>query len=621
MRAGYVLNGRYQIKKSLGEGGMANVYLARDLILHRPVAVKLMRLDLRDDAASIRRFQREAISLTKLSHPNIVSIYDVGEDNGMQYLVTEYIEGTDLKNYIAINFPISFEKVVNIMLQILAAVAHAHDHEIIHRDLKPQNILINHQGHVKITDFGIALASGDSLTQTNTLMGSVHYLSPEQARGSVVTKQSDLYSLGIILFELLTGQVPFQGETAVSIALKHSQNQMPSVRKFNPAIPQALENVILHATAKDLHDRYQTAAEMAADLKTTLSPARKNEARWQPQNFDDETKLLESLDSAQKTTKKNSPKPIKKIKKKWLIFGGLLAAFLLTLLILALVFRSNSVNVPDISGMSLSEATATLNSKQLKLGKIEHQYNDKYYQGQVIRTLPVAKTSVRQSSEVNLIISRGPQKVKFGDYRGQSFKEVKKKLEKKGVTVLKSKHYSNTFATGEIIKQSLAPNHQVIWKNTTVTFTVSSGRKSVRIRELTGYTRKSVEDYAEELGLVLHAEWENTDHSSQSDTDLAVAQRPIAGTRLKAGSTLTVFFAAASTTTPSSSGQTTTTIPSQSQTSNASSAATEASPSVNSSSVKSNSQASSNTTSSSSNENSNANSASATTTSSLSNEQ
>ncbi|WP_281164861.1 Stk1 family PASTA domain-containing Ser/Thr kinase [Liquorilactobacillus sicerae] len=612
MRAGYVLNERYQVKKSLGEGGMANVYLARDLILHRPVAVKLMRLDLRDDAASIRRFQREAISLTKLSHPNIVSIYDVGEDNGMQYLVTEYVEGTDLKNYIAEKFPIPFEKVVNIMAQILAAVAHAHAHEIIHRDLKPQNILINRQGHVKITDFGIALASGDSLTQTNTLMGSVHYLSPEQARGSVVTKQSDLYSLGIILFELLTGQVPFQGETAVSIALKHSQSQMPSVRKLNPAIPQALENVILHATAKDLHNRYQTAQEMADDLKTVLSPARKNEARWQPQDLDDETKLLEPLDSTKKTTKKTPKKPVKKIKKKLLIFGIIFAVFLLILLILALVFRSNSVKVPNLGGMSPNEAAATLNEKHLKLGKIKHQYSNKYYHGQVIRTLPAAKTSVRQSSEVNLIVSRGPQKVKFGDYRGQSFKKIKKKLEKKGVTVLKSEHYSNTVAAGEIIKQSLSPDHRVILKNTTVTFTVSSGRRSVRIRDLTGYTRKSVEDYAEELGLVLHAEWENDDHSDQSDTDLAVAQQPTAGTRLKSGSTLTVFFSAADTN-RTSSGQTTATVPSQSQTSNASSSATETSSSANSSSAKSNPQTSSNAASSSSSANSSSSSASVTT--------
>lgn len=251
MKSGYILSGRYQIVQTLGEGGMANVYLAYDLILKRDVAVKLMRLDLRDNEAAIRRFRREAISLTELVHPNIVNIYDIDEDNGTQFLVMEYVEGMDLKSYIAQNYPIGYEKVVNIMDQVLSAVEEAHAHDIIHRDLKPQNILINADGQVKITDFGIALAASEySLTQTNTLMGSVHYLSPEQARGSVVTKQSDIYSLGIILFELLTSRVPYQGETAVSIALKHFQNDMPSVRDIDSQIPQALENVVLKATAK-----------------------------------------------------------------------------------------------------------------------------------------------------------------------------------------------------------------------------------------------------------------------------------------------------------------------------------------------------------------------------------
>ena len=364
MRAGYVLNGRYQVKQRLGEGGMANVYLARDLILHRLVALKLMRLDLRDDAASVRRFQREAISLTKLSHPNIVNIYDVGEDNGIQYLVTEYVEGMDLKKYISENFPIDFVKVIDIMEQILAAVAHAHAHGIIHRDLKPQNILIDRQGHVKITDFGIALATGDSLTQTTTLMGSVHYLSPEQARGSIVTKQSDIYSLGIILFELLVGHVPFQGETAVSIALKHSQSQMPSVRQFNPKIPQALENVVLHATAKDLIERYQSADEMAADLKTALSPARKHETRWQPSHLDDETKLIEPETKKNQAGVRKFPKKISQ--KKWWLIGSGILIFIIILIILGVAFQPHSVKVPNLQGMTASEATTVLENQHLK---------------------------------------------------------------------------------------------------------------------------------------------------------------------------------------------------------------------------------------------------------------
>ncbi|MFT9287678.1 Stk1 family PASTA domain-containing Ser/Thr kinase, partial [Liquorilactobacillus nagelii] len=394
MRAGYVLSGRYKIKQTLGEGGMANVYLAQDLILQRPVAVKLMRLDLRDDPAAVRRFQREAISLTELTHPNIVSIYDVGEDNGMQYLIMEYVEGTDLKAYIQQNFPLSFPTVVAIMEQILAAVEHAHSHGIIHRDLKPQNILIDQAGQVKITDFGIALATTDSLTQTNTLMGSVHYLSPEQARGSVVTKQSDIYSLGIILFELLTKRVPFQGETAVSIALKHYKDEMPAVRQFNSEIPQALENVIAHATAKSLADRYQTAAEMAADLKTALNLERANEMPWHPaQYLDDETKVLEPIvvDKSQKnqTTEK---KPVKKKpwskKKKWLVIIAAFVGFLIILSLIAYAVAPRSVKVPDLQGMTKGEAEAVLQQKQLKVGKIKHRASEKYYEGQIVTTDP-----------------------------------------------------------------------------------------------------------------------------------------------------------------------------------------------------------------------------------------
>lgn len=555
MRAGYVLSGRYKIKQTLGEGGMANVYLAQDLILQRPVAVKLMRLDLRDDPAAVRRFQREAISLTELTHPNIVSIYDVGEDNGMQYLIMEYVEGTDLKAYIQQNFPLSFPTVVAIMEQILAAVEHAHSHGIIHRDLKPQNILIDQAGQVKITDFGIALATTDSLTQTNTLMGSVHYLSPEQARGSVVTKQSDIYSLGIILFELLTKRVPFQGETAVSIALKHYKDEMPAVRQFNSEIPQALENVIAHATAKSLADRYQTAAEMAADLKTALSLERANEMPWHPaQYLDDETKVLEPIvvDKSQKnqTTEK---KPVKKKpwskKKKWLVIIAAFVGFLIILSLIAYAVAPRSVKVPDLQGMTKGEAEAVLQQKQLKVGKIKHRASEKYYEGQIVTTDPATGSSVRQNSKVTLVLSSGPEKRPFGNYNGQSFSKVKRQLEKKGVTVLKDTKHSEKVAAGEIISQSIRPQKKIVWQDTTVTFTVSSGTNVIKLRDLTGYTRKSVVDYAAERGLELQSNWQDGSSGTENKADLVVGQNPAAGTIVQSGSILSVTFANATSTT------------------------------------------------------------------------
>ena len=245
------INERYRVIRSIGSGGMANVYLGYDLILDREVAVKVLRFDFLDDETAIRRFRREALAASELVHPNIVGIYDVGQEDNRQYLIMEYVKGTDLKKYIKANYPLPLEQVITIMQQVLSAIGLAHEHRIIHRDLKPQNILMDEDGNVKIADFGIAIAlSETSLTQTNTLLGSVHYLSPEQARGSMATRQSDIYALGIILYELLMGKVPFEGESAVSIALKHFQSDMPSVREQHPEIPQSLENVILKQQLK-----------------------------------------------------------------------------------------------------------------------------------------------------------------------------------------------------------------------------------------------------------------------------------------------------------------------------------------------------------------------------------
>lgn len=312
---GKKLNGRYHIIGSIGSGGMANVYLAHDLILDRDVAVKVLRFDFQNDQAAIRRFQREALAATELVHPNIVSVYDVGEEDGLQYLVMEYVKGMDLKRYIQTHFPIPYSTVVDITQQILSAVAMAHEHRIIHRDLKPQNILIDEHGTVKITDFGIAIAlSETSITQTNTMLGSVHYLSPEQARGSMATNQSDIYAVGIILYEMLTGNVPFDGESAVTIALKHFQEEIPSVKMFDPGIPQSLENVVRHATAKDPSDRYKTANEMAEDLYTSLSASRLNEPAWEPTALLGETKVLtpipEDIAEPEETTPVEVPEDI-----------------------------------------------------------------------------------------------------------------------------------------------------------------------------------------------------------------------------------------------------------------------------------------------------------------------
>ena len=253
---GQKINDRYQIIRSIGEGGMANVYLAYDTILNRNVAVKILRGDLAGDEKFVRRFKREAISASSLVHPNIVEMYDVGEDDGNNFIVMEYIDGKTLKSLIKKRGALTLPEVIDIMLQLTSAISCAHESYIIHRDIKPQNVMILDDGRVKITDFGIAIASNAAdLTQTNSVMGSVHYLPPEQANGDGATIKSDVYSLGILMFELLTGKVPFKGDNAVEIALKQMKEQIPSVCEINPDIPQAVENIVLRACAKNPKNR------------------------------------------------------------------------------------------------------------------------------------------------------------------------------------------------------------------------------------------------------------------------------------------------------------------------------------------------------------------------------
>lgn len=271
---------RYMVVKHIGQGGMADVYVAVDTLLNREVAVKVLRGELSNDPVALLRFQREANASTALSHPNIVDIYDVGEENGYHYIVMEYVRGKDLKQLIAQRGALCKEEAVAIMKQLVSAVAEAHRCNIIHRDIKPQNVLIKDDGTLKVVDFGIALAQDAlQLTQSDSVMGSVHYLAPEVARGEAATRQSDIYSLGIVFYELLSGEVPFHGEQAVQIAMKHMHEEIPSIRKLNPQLPQAVENVILRATAKNKNFRYPSCEVMLQDLTTCLSPQRADEPR------------------------------------------------------------------------------------------------------------------------------------------------------------------------------------------------------------------------------------------------------------------------------------------------------------------------------------------------------
>ena len=549
MNPGYEIGHRYRIIRSLGEGGMANVYLAHDIVLDRDVSVKLLRLDLRDDPSTKRRFHREAMAATQLNDPHIVGIYDVGEDHGLQYMVMQYVKGTDLKAYIKKHYPIPLPQVIDIMEQVLSAVATAHAHGIIHRDLKPQNILIDENKNVKITDFGIAVAvSQDSLTQTNTLMGSVHYLSPEQARGSIATKQSDIYSLGIILFELLTGKVPFEGETAVSIALKHFREEIPSVREQNKEIPQALENVIIKATAKEPAERYNSVNEMAADLKTVLDPQRANEPRLKIQQDDNgETKVLDikhlKADDYQSKKSTDSPTvdPSTKTQKwkKYGIVSGTLGMIVL-IAVCSWWFLIRQVIIPDVEGMTVQKAEQRLHQQNLRIGKITRVNSQAVDKNRIVSTNPDVSHKTRVSTPINLTVSTGVKQLQMADYVGEDYSSVAANLRRKGFQVHQEPVYSDDIDKGQIIKQNHKKGTIVKPASNTIIFRVSAGKEPIKIPNFKNQDISAVQQFANKNNLQLTTQEKK---SKTIATNHVINQTPRAGSTLNHGDTLTVSIA------------------------------------------------------------------------------
>ena len=459
---GQKINDRYEVRKLIGEGGMANVYLGYDTILERDVAIKVLRGDLADDEKFVRRFRREAQNASLLSHPNIVQIYDVGEDDGNFYIVMEYIKGQTLKQLIKKRGKLSVPETVDIVSQLTDGLAHAHDSYIIHRDIKPQNIMILEDGMVKITDFGIAMAiNASDLTQTNSVMGSVHYLPPEQASGKGSTIKSDIYSLGILMYEMLAGTMPFKGETAVEIAMKHLKNPMPSIRKENPSVPQSLENIILKATAKNTKNRYNNVREVYDDIKTCLDKSRKDEKRIvfkYPENEynDENTQVVNNLKDEIKAKEEEKAKKkeeliVKEIEeseysdKKLNAFtkilialvGVLVVALLTVFIIIPNLTVSKDITVPDVSGLTKASARDKLEKLGLKVDtKTKTDYTSEVEKGKISKTDPAAGAKVKKGAKITLYKSSGSDKVKIEDYTGQDVNKVQAKLELQGLNVI-----------------------------------------------------------------------------------------------------------------------------------------------------------------------------------------
>ena len=509
IQIGKIFAGRYRIIKQIGRGGMADVYLAKDLILDgEEVAVKVLRTNYQTDPIAVARFQREARAMADLDHPHIVRITDIGEEDGQQYLAMEYVAGLDLKRYIKEHHPLSNEEAVRIMGQILLAMRLAHAKGIIHRDLKPQNILLTPDGTAKVTDFGIAVAFAEtSLTQTNSMLGSVHYLSPEQARGSKATIQSDIYAMGIIFFEMLTGHIPYDGDSAVTIALQHFQKPLPSVIAENPSVPQSLENVVIKATAKKLTDRYQTVSEMYVDLLSSLSYNRRNEPKLV---FEDtskvDTKTLPKISQStltaipkvqpkeespqsqkptQKATSKGTvAKPVKKRRFKARYFV-LLASFILVLASLFWIVSKTPANVeiPKVAGQTVAEAKENLKKANFEIGEEKTEASDTVEEGRVIRTNPDAGSSRKEGTKVNLIISSGQQSFKIGNYIGRKSTDVIAELKGKKVPenlIKVVEEESSETEAGLVMKQSLPEGTTYdLSKATEITLTVAKKVTSV----------------------------------------------------------------------------------------------------------------------------------------------
>ena len=557
MLIGRRLSDRYKIIEIIGGGGMANVYLARDMILEREVAIKVLRMDFSNDEEFIKRFRREAHSATSLAHPNIVSIYDVGEEDDIYYIVMEYVAGKTLKQYIQHNAPLSAIEASNIMEQLTSAISHAHQNHIIHRDIKPQNILIDDDGVVKVTDFGIAIAlSSTTITQTNSILGSVHYLSPEQARGGMANETSDIYSLGIVMFELLTGRLPFSGESAVSIALKHLQSDTPSPKRWNSSIPQSVENIILKATAKDPFHRYKNVEEMEQEIITALHPDKMNEKKFVvPNNNEEITKVIpviydHDINNKYKNTVIHSKKKVggKTPKPKR---GNKLAMFIITTFLLlaasgvaaVTIFPSlmlpEDVTVPDLTNKEYANAVKDLLSLGFNVEDTKDVEDEKILEGYVVRTNPRSGEIVKEGTSITIYNSIGKKKVEFDNYINRNINDVEKIVEKKNfANILKNEVYDE-LPPGTIIDQSPKAGDLVVPDETEVTFKLSKGLKKITLKNLKDYTEVSVNDYIEEVGLNLIRKEE---YSDTFEKGLVISQNPEPNSELNKGDTITVTF-------------------------------------------------------------------------------
>lgn len=555
MLTGKILNERYKILRTIGGGGMADVYLGEDLILNREVAIKVLKMEYSNNHEFIERFRREAESAISLSNDHIVNIFDVGEENNIYYMVMEYVEGDTLKEHIQYHGPLSASDAVAIMLQLTSALSHAHRNGIIHRDVKPQNILMNQYGNVKITDFGIARAlSSTQLTKTNDVIGSVHYLSPEQARGGTATKKSDIYSLGIVLFELLTGRLPFSGESAVSVALKHMQTETPYVRSFQPSVPQSLENVVLKATTKNPLHRYQSIDEMQQDLETVLNLDRQDEERFIPPTEEGEdTKVMPAIPPNMKLDDESDPTVVNadqqtkdtpnKKSKKWMVFlisfsALVLIAAIIALFVLPKMLIPDDIEIPEVAGKTYEEAFSELTELGLEVER-ESVYDEEIEEDLVVKTSPRAGNTVKEGATVTIVTSMGQEKIVSPITLVALL--IKQKNSLKTTVTRKSSAIKRILISQKVKllrKFNQNQGEAIIPENTRVIFDVSNGPPTISLQSVEGWSLEDVQDYAKTNNLSLVTEEEFSDDVREGRV---MQQNPSPNTELEEGDELRVI--------------------------------------------------------------------------------
>jgi serine/threonine-protein kinase len=514
----------YRIIRLIGQGGMADVYLAFDEVLNREVALKVLRASLAEDPVVLMRFLREASAVSKVHHPNIVDVFDVGESGGVHYIVMEYIEGQTLKQLIDKTGALQAKNAVQIMLQLCAGVQAAHEAKIIHRDIKPQNVLVCSDGTMKITDFGIAIASGvDSLTHHSNVMGSAHYLAPESAAGFSVDYRVDIYSLGIVMFELLCGSVPFTGTTPAAIAIKHMQDPVPDIHPYNPSAPQSVLNVVIKATAKDPNERYQSVTEMSSALLTCLSAEHahdpKLELKAQKLELPSRKTRTDSRikPDVQKPKKELShiEKPGKVSKKSWfwlgffvIVLAALISAVIYARSAGSLAFVLGYAEMPEVEQTSADYAVAALENAGFGADNIvlEYEISETVPAGEVISASRNEGDLVSRSSQIILKVSKGPSFL-VSDYTGQYLSDVKQLFALNDVTINIDVSYVQAANTnpGIILSQTgVEPGDRIDPQgDETITFTVSTYPEITIPESLIGMDVNEAKEWLNEKGIAV----------------------------------------------------------------------------------------------------------------------